>query len=49
MFCCIISHVSLDCIYAIAGFGLAVWIGFSLFAAIGLGNLGQAEGGEDMY
>ena len=32
-----------------AGFGLAVWIGFSLFAAIGLGNLGQAEGGEDIY
>lgn len=34
---------------AAAGFGLAVWIGFSLFAAIGLGNLGQAEGGEDIY
>lgn len=33
----------------VAGFGLAVWIGFSLFAAIGLGNLGQAQGGEDMY
>lgn len=32
-----------------AGFGLAVWIGFSLFTAIGLGNLGQAQGGEDMY
>ena len=32
-----------------AGFGLAIWIGFSLFAAIGLGNLGQAQGGEDMY
>ena len=34
---------------AAAGFGLAVWIGFSLFAAVGLGNLGQAEGGEDIY
>lgn len=33
----------------IAGLGLAIWIGFSLFAAIGLGNLGQAEGGEDMF
>lgn len=33
----------------LAGFGLAIWIGFSLFAAIGLGNLGQAEGGEDMF
>ncbi|KAL3151035.1 hypothetical protein ABBQ38_012904 [Trebouxia sp. C0009 RCD-2024] len=33
----------------LAGFGLAVWIGFSLFTAIGLGNLGQAQGGEDIY
>ncbi|KAL0044887.1 hypothetical protein WJX82_001051 [Trebouxia sp. C0006] len=33
----------------LAGFGLAIWFGFSLFAAIGLGNLGQAEGGEDMF
>ncbi|KAL3145684.1 hypothetical protein ABBQ32_003219 [Trebouxia sp. C0010 RCD-2024] len=33
----------------LAGFGLAVWVGFSLFTAIGLGNLGQAQGGEDIY
>ena len=33
----------------LAGFGLAVWIGFSLFTTIGLGNLGQAQAGEDMY
>ena len=37
------------CNPVVAGSGLAIWIGFSLFAAIGLGNLGQAEGGQDMF
>lgn len=35
----------------LAGFGLAVWIGFFLVAAIGYGgkSFGESEGGEDMY
>jgi len=33
----------------LAGFGLAVWIGFFLVAAIGYGNFGQQDGNEDIY
>jgi photosystem II protein len=32
----------------LAGFGLAVWVGFALVAALG-GNFGQTEGDEDIY
>jgi len=33
----------------LAGFGLAVWVGFFLVAAIGYGNFGQQEGDEGVY
>jgi len=33
----------------LAGFGLAVWVGFFLVAAIGYGNFGQQEGDEGIY
>jgi photosystem II 22kDa protein len=31
------------------GFGLAIWVGFFLAAAIGFGNYGQTEGDEEIY
>lgn len=33
----------------LAGFGLAVWIGFFALAAVGFGKLGQQTGGNDIY
>ena len=33
----------------VAAFGLAIWVGFFLVAAIGFGNFGQQEGNEEIY
>jgi len=32
-----------------AAFGLALWVGFFLVAAVGYGNFGQQEGNEEIY